>query len=177
MSKLYLLKYKLPEYVKLSLIKSIVLPKFDFMDVIYHEYDSHGSATNNNQIQRLFNSAIRFAYNLKYNEHVTPSIIKSNLTLLKDRREMHALIMTYNIVNGSASPYLDRLVTLNTNNTRSNNKLIIHKIKNNIQKKTFQISIPKIWNRLDDSIKSKTNTKSFSYALREIFMQKYKDNN
>lgn len=71
-------------WLELSLLKSIVLLKFNIMDVVCHMII-------NNQIQRLFNSAMRFTCNLEYNEHVTPSIFKPNLEPL--RREMHALFM------------------------------------------------------------------------------------
>lgn len=134
MSQLYPLKYSLPEYTKLNLIKSLVLPIFDYMDIIFHEFDSHGNVSSNNQLQKMHNTAIRFVYNLKYNEHISPYIVKSNLLPLQKRREIHALSMLYKIINNSAPPYLTHLIEINENNTRSKNKLIVHKALNNIHK-------------------------------------------
>jgi hypothetical protein len=44
LSQLQPLKYTLPEHVKLNLVKTLVLPLFNYMDIVYHEHDSHGSA-------------------------------------------------------------------------------------------------------------------------------------
>lgn len=139
------------------------------MDIIYHEYDAHGSGINRDRLQKLFNIAIRFVYNLKYDEHITPYIAKSGLLTLSERRESHILSMAYKIINGLAPQYLSILLTKNTRNERSKNKLIIKKVKNEIHRKSFQISAPKIWNRLDDETKNKNNIKSFNIHIKQHY--------
>lgn len=50
--------------------------------------------------------------------------------------------------NGESPKYLKNLITLNKNNTRGINKLIMGKPKNNFEKTSFRIGGPKIWNEL-----------------------------
>lgn len=166
LSQIQSFKHSLPEFVKLNLIKTLILPIFDYMDVVYHEHDSHGAHGSNCHLQKLFNSAIRFVYNLKYNEHITPFILKSNLVPLIHRRKLHISIMTFKILNSYAPTYLDRLIKINSNNTRSLNKLIINKPKNNQHKNSYYISAPKLWNSIDESIRSKQSIESFNLALK-----------
>lgn len=117
----------------------------------------HGSGINSKKIQKMCNSAIRFAYNLKYNEHISPFIIKSNLVPMKKRRELHIASMAYKIVNNIAPPYLNHLISINRNPTRSANKFTVMKPINNLHKKSFNLSVPKIWNNINESIRNKKN--------------------
>jgi hypothetical protein len=170
LSQLSPLKYSIPTNTKLQLIKSLILPIFDYMDIIYHNYDAHGAVNYNNLLQKQFNSAIRFVYCLNYNDHITPKLIQSNLVPLKDRREMHIAAMIYKIINGHAPSYLDRLVKLNTNKTRSANKLIINKAQNNTHIKSMLISAPKIWNKIDEAVRNKNTIESFIATLKDIYI-------
>lgn len=49
-------------------------------------------------------------------------------------KQSHLLIMLYKILNNEAPEYLKGHIEVNKNNTRSKNKLIIQKAKNNMQK-------------------------------------------
>jgi ribulose bisphosphate carboxylase small subunit len=166
LSQLQHLKYTMPTYIKLNLVKALILPLFDYMDIIYHENEAHGSAINTAHLQKLFNNAIRFVYNLKYNEHITPYIYEAGLLPLHERRETHIASMIHRIINNKAPPYLERLLTINNNNTRSCNKLIVHKPNNNQHKKSFKMAAPMIWNRMDEAIRNQKTIKSFNNSVK-----------
>jgi hypothetical protein len=173
LSQMSHLKYTLPTSTKLCLLKSLVLPLFDYMDIIYHEHGSHGSGINNTHIQKLFNAGIRFVYNLKYTDHTTPYIIESGLLPLHDRRETHITSMIYRIINNQAPPYLNKLIQINQNNTRSANKLIVQKPRNNFHKKSFFVSAPIIWNKLEEDVRTKSTINSFKSSIKNLYIQKY----
>lgn len=173
LSQLYPLRRSLPTSIKLSLFKSLILPLFDYMDVVYNESDSHGSGINKVRLQKLFNSGIRFIYNLKRNDHVTPSIIKSNILPLEFRREIHSLLMAHKIVNKKCPEYLTNTFNINQNNTRAKSKILIKKTINNFHKKSFGVSMPKIWNSLSEEMRNKGSIKAFHKALKELYFNKF----
>lgn len=115
----------------------------------------------------MFNYAIRFAYNLKYNDHVSPSILKFGPIPFAERRKIHIASIAYKILNSLAPNYLDHLISINKNNTRA---------ANNMYKKTFMISIPKIWNGICDSIRNKKSLQSFNSSLKQSYIDKFETN-
>lgn len=66
------LKNILPPGVKLQMYKSLVLPIFDYMDIIYHNYDIHGSISKSDKLERLQNMCIRVISNVNRRDHITP---------------------------------------------------------------------------------------------------------
>lgn len=173
LSQLYPLKYSLPTNIKLNMLKTLILPIFDYMDIIYHEFGTHGGGINATKLQRMFNSGIRFVYGLSYNDHITPYIKKSQLLPLEKRRELHILSMVYRIMNGMAPAYLNSLIDLNANNTRSKNKLIVKKPRNNCHAKSFAISAPLLWNKLNEDIRCKNNVHSFMSVVKNKYIVEY----
>jgi hypothetical protein len=173
MSQLYAIKHSVPIQIKLNIFKSLVLPNFDYLDVIYHEYNSHGSGINEKQLQKLFNCGIRFIYNLNYDEHVTPYIIQSNLLPLKERREIHIALMSYKIINNLTPSYLNNLLSINENNLRSNKKLLVQKPRNNLHKKSFAISVPQIWNRISEETRNLKSLQIFKNDLEKSYLEKH----
>lgn len=60
--------------------------------------------------------------------------------------------MTIKVMNKVAPPYPNNLITSNTINTISVNKLIIKKPNTNFRKTYFFISRPKLWDGIPDAI-------------------------
>lgn len=170
LSQLYPLKYSLPTNIKLNLIKSLIIPIFDYMDVVYHEFNAHGSISTTQNLQKMFNNAIRFVYNLKYNDHISPYLIKSNLLPLKERRETHLLIMIHKILSGEAPNYLRSHLSINTNNTRSKNKLIVQKAKNNNHKKSLSVGGPVLWNKIDEQTRTENSSNIFKSHIIKSYL-------
>ena len=57
------------------------------------------------------NSAIRYICNVKYREHITPFYIKLSMLKIKERHDMHSLVMTFKILKNYAPGYLSKLFT------------------------------------------------------------------
>lgn len=61
--------------------------------------------------------------------------------------------MINKIMINTAPSYLNNLFTINSNNTRSQNKLIIHKPLSNFQRTSISIAVPKLWNKLPSNLR------------------------
>ena len=147
------LKSLLTPEIKLQLYKTLILPIIDYMDVIYHNYGVYGTNGNDEKLEKLQNIAIRYILNVNRREHITPHRENLKLPKLFERRTLHVANIINNIITGKAPPYLKEILTINSNNTRSNNKLIIKMPKTNFQKTSLFISGPNIWNRIPDEIR------------------------
>ena len=160
------LKIILSTEIKLKLYKSLILPIFDYMDIIYHNYGMHGTIGNDEKLERLQNICIRFILNINRREHITPHRNSLQLMTLYERRTLHLGSMINKILYKGAPAYLSEFLTVNTNNTRSNNKLIVNKPVNNFHKTSFHISGPTMWNKLPDEIRSIQNNKEFINSFK-----------
>lgn len=153
LNSLYPLKSILPREIKLQLFKTLILPIFDYMDIIYHDFGIHGTNNLSDKLERLQNIAVRFISSVKRREHITPYRKELNLLNLFDRRTLHVACQLNRIINENAPHYLQSIITVNTNYTRGSNKLIIKKPNNNLHKSSFGIGAPIIWNKLPNDLR------------------------
>lgn len=169
LSNLYQIKSTIATSTKLQLIKALILPIIDYMDVVYDPYKSRGSVGINNKIEKLLNSCIRYIYNLKKNEHITEYKKKSGLMAAEDRRKLHTLNLIHKIINNEAPQYLNKLISINKRNERCSNKLLVRKTKNEIHKSSFTIGGPIIWNGLDETHRNMMSNKQFTTNVKSKF--------
>lgn len=57
--------------VKALLVKTMIFPIFDFMDIVYHGFGMHGTNRDSDKLEKAFNSCIRFILNIPRREHIT----------------------------------------------------------------------------------------------------------
>lgn len=155
------LKSILPANIKLQLYKSLILPIFDYMDIVYHNFATYGTNGESVKLERLQNMCIRYILNINRREHITPHRQSLDLLKLFDRRTLHVANMMNKIINEECPPYLCDLIEINANNTRSKNKLIVKKPKNNFQKTSFYISSSILWNKIPEEIRNVDDYNTF----------------
>lgn len=165
LNSVYPLRNILPKEIKLQLYKTLILPIFDYTDIVYHEYGVHGTNGLSDRLERLQNIAIRFISNVPRREHITPHRIDLKLMKLFDRRTLHILCQINRIFIGEAPPYLSDIISLNTNYTRGNNKLIIKKPKNNFQKTSFSMGAPLEWNKIPNELRIMMTNEHFKKEI------------
>ena len=166
------LKKLLPSDIKLQLIKSLILPIFDYMDVVYHDFGIHGTNQDSDRLEKMLNCCIRFITNIKRSDHITPHRNSLRLLSLFDRRSLHIANIIWKIMNNKAPEYLNDILILNKNNTRSNNKLIIQKPNSNSHKSSLFIGGPKLWNSIPDDIKECKSYKTFSKHYEKYLLDR-----
>ncbi len=103
---LHNLKHILSNKVKLILYKSLIVPLFDYGDVVYNCLTQKDS----NTLQVLQNSALRAVLNVDYNTHIEDMHKELELDRLSMHREKHTCHMTYKGLNELAPPTICQLL-------------------------------------------------------------------
>lgn len=80
------------------------------MDVVYNPYDSRGSFSINNKLEKILNNSIRYIYNLKRSDSITYYEDISGLITIENRRKIHTLNIIHKIMNTEAPQYLKKLI-------------------------------------------------------------------
>ena len=157
----------------LLIFNSIVLPHFDYGDLIY---DS-SSAENLERLQKLQNRAARILTGSSLREHRQHMFEKLQWLSLQNRRFLHKCIMIYKCLNKLAPSYLyDRIFknkNIHTHNTRRCNDLRPQRTpRTATYAKSFEVSGPLAYNALPDDIKNSTSLKQFSSAIFKFLVTK-----
>ena len=80
-----------PVETRIRLVKSLILPHFDYCDFTFCDLDSDCMY----RLQRAQNWAIRYIYNVNRRDHVTPLYKKLGVLKIKERRELNCLALVY----------------------------------------------------------------------------------
>ena len=136
------------------LVNSIVLSKFDYADVVYGTYLDQTDVT---KIQRAQNACLRFALNLKRFDHISHLYPSINWLNMKDRRDLHLLILTHKTITTGNPAYLcEKLLQrskVHNINIRTKQNLTIHKHKTTLFKRSFTYNAAKLYNSLTNELK------------------------
>ena len=88
--------------IKLLLIKSLILPLFDYCCNVYYDLSGYLSK----KLDKLLNRAIRYIYNLPKHSHITPFKLRANLLSLSSRRKFFLISLFFKIINTKTPLYL-----------------------------------------------------------------------
>lgn len=94
--------------LKVKLISTLVFPYLDYCCLVYHDL----TGELNTKLQRLINSCIRFIFNLRRSEHITPYRHRLNWLSVSNRRLYFLGIQTYRILNIFSPSYIEELFTV-----------------------------------------------------------------
>ena len=157
--KIYILskvrKY-ITEAATLTLLKTMVLPFFDYGDYLYES----GGQNYLLKLQRLLNTALRLVFNNSNNLSVKQLHVKSNLLPLNDRRNVHILQCMFQ--RAQKSRYLDNRNLL----TRAHGKklLLVNMPRTEKSKKSVAYKGAIAWNNL--SLKAQTAESYEAFKLK-----------
>ena len=98
--------YSLPTNTKLLLINSLILPLIDYVSPAFSDI----SEALNTKINKMLNSALRFAFNLRRNQHITPYRRQAEWLTAKNRRLYFSLSYFFSIKLTHKPPYLYNLI-------------------------------------------------------------------
>ncbi len=101
----------MPSATLLQLYNAIVVPHFDYRDIVYE------SCTKNNldRLQNIQNQAARIISCSSHHKQRNDMYADLNWLSLKYRCLMHKYIMVYKCLNGMAPQYLNDKITCNDN--------------------------------------------------------------
>ena len=177
----------LTEDVKLLLVKQIILSKVDYCNSLFAGLPD----TTIQSLQSIVNCAIRFIYNVRKRDHITPYIMKSHILPVKYRIDFKVCTLVFNCLNNSAPEYLKDLVKWNipsrpldngissNNHPRRTQDPFLLEIPTDFGNRTryrsrcFSHYAPRCWNKLPYELRSHTSKDVFSNNLKTYFFNLY----
>ena len=177
----------LTEDVKLLLVKQIILSKIDYSNSLFTGLPNADIKS----LQAIMNCGIRFIYNLRKWDHITPYIIKSHILPVNYRIDFKVCTIVFNCLNCCAPDYMKDLLNWNiphrplvSNNTsndpphRTQDPLLL-KIPADFGNRTryrsrcFSHYAPRCWNKLPYELRSCKNKDIFTNNLKTHFFNLY----
>ena len=160
------LSYILDRQTLLQLYKTLILPLFDYGDIVYHGLSSRDSDT----LHRLRNEACRAILRVDPRTHITE--MHDDLSLPKVyQRHNHHIATMHNFVQGNGPPYCQKYVNKVSDrhelNTRSSETmlLVVPKTRLKITEQSFAVIGPKAWNQVPYCIRAFESHDSFKKEL------------
>jgi hypothetical protein len=164
-----------PEKIRLSLVKTLILPHFDYCELAL-------ANINNSQIERLQiiqNYAIRYIYNVKIGQRLSNFYKKAEILKIEDRRKLSVLTQTHNILYRKCPNYLFDFVTPLYNYNFAG-KTRAHKmtlrapfVGTDVPERCFKVLSYRLWNQLDPELCLNANVGAFKSAMKKKIIQSY----
>ena len=159
--------YSLPTKIKLLLINALILPIIDYASPAFSDLSKFLHL----KINRLLNSALRFTYNLKRFEHISPYRRKANWLTAHNRRLYYSLSYIFYIKTFHKPSYLtDLLPTLPLHVRRTGRNIpdlysLLSKSTTASLSNSFIYVSLQYFNRLPRTIKTSPSLDSFKHHL------------
>jgi len=138
---------------KLYLIQTLIMPLFDCGDAVY------GPSLQINKvksIQKVQNSCIRFAFNLRKFEHILPVLKENNILTMYRRRFFRFCCTIHNIIHKKTPTSLHgKLISRSSIHkyvTRNRSTYDVPRYKLTQTTRSFSVSAAKAWNSLPNAI-------------------------
>ena len=110
LKKLQTIKYDLDTSSRLLAVKSHVLSKLDYCNILL----CNVSAQKLNSLTKVLHSAIRFVYNLKKREHISPYLKQAHILPVKFRIMYKSCLFVFKILHGISPQYLEDMAYIYT---------------------------------------------------------------
>ena len=163
------LRRTLPVDTLKLLFNAIVLPHFDYVDIIY---DST-TKTNKERLQKLQTRAARIISGSGPRTHRAVMFKSLGWLSLQQRRNVHKCVMIYKCRNNLAPDYLRDLFFTNDDthsyNTRNAADFRLPKTRTEFYRRSFLVSSQLLWNNLPNNLKQHHTLNSFKNATFKHF--------
>ena len=96
------IKYCLPQKTRTLLVNNLILSTLDYANSLLLCLPNYRIQA----LQKVMNKGIRFIFNLKYDDHISPYLYKLHFLPVKFRLKFKTCLLAYKIVNEIAPEYL-----------------------------------------------------------------------
>ena len=148
-------------------MKSLIITFFDYCSTVYNDLSDELG----NKLQRSFNYAVRYIFDARKDEHITPYFRELDWLKLDERRTYFLLILVYKLLILNTGPsYLRNSFTLlssvHNRNTRSHNyTLQLPGSRTVMFHSSFVATASRLWNSLPQEIVFSKSLRSFKRSL------------
>lgn len=164
----------LPLNMRVMLVKTLVLPHFNYCNVVVNDMTVELAE----RLQRAQNYCIRFIFNLRRRDHVTPFFNELSLLKLDELRHYHILTLLHTVLITKTPSYLsDRFTFISEMSTRSMptrrgvSLLSIPAHRTSVYNKSFTVCACRLWNNLPDHIRSIEECVRFRAEVKELLVR------
>ena len=117
-----------------------------------------------NEAARLITRSSRY-------DHITKTLIYLHWLPIKERIQFKVLVTTFKVLHKLAPTYISELLKQHvpSHSLRSSSKCLLHEPPFNLQTAgyhSFGVAAPRIWNQLQDRIRSMDNLTTFKRELK-----------
>lgn len=160
----------LPLNIKLHLVKTLVFPHFYYCSAVTNDM----TLAMADKLQRSQNYCMRFVYNIRRDDHITPCYLQSKTLKLSDQRSIKLLTTLHSILyTGYPKYFSNEFQFLSTGHTRTGStQLRIPHHRTTLYNNSFTVTACRLWNSLPHSIKIITNRSGFAGALRKYYYER-----
>ena len=156
-------KHLLPRDARIILYNSLILPLFDYADVVWGDKNN---VVLMNQIQVLQNNAARIILDLPKYASATQALDQLTWKPLMARRSFHRRVLMYKCLNGLVNLNYDFSKNAEQGyNTRGSENIRVPKVKTNWGKQRFIVQAVKDWNSVPEHVKQAKTLTSFKNFL------------
>lgn len=156
------LRHSTPQHTRIQLIRSLIVPLFDYGDILFGTI----SKKNLKKLNLVFNAATRYAFNLKKYEHISSY---KNAILGCDffsHLKLRMCLQTYKIINNPPQ-YLQHFFNFARSSRTS--LLNVPRCSTNYLKESFRHRAIRYWNELPRSCRNERNFFSFKSEVTIFF--------
>lgn len=170
-TKLYQLKLSkslLPKDLKIRLIVSLIFPHLDYCCAAFTDITDQLNV----QLYRALNACIRFAFNVRWDEHLTPFYGELRWLKIDARRKYFVGCLLFNIICTQQPSLIYGGITLKSavtsrTTSASGDLLSLPLCRTEIFRRSFKVSASKLWNDLPLDIRCARSTDDFKCKLYE----------
>ena len=156
----------LPDCTKLSLVKALAFPYFDYCAGIFLDLSNELSF----KLSCCKNAVLRFATGMKTYEHITPIYNQTEIRAFDHRRDFFIIYLLASILKTNTPQYLAKYINFKDrqgNIRRSPLDLIIEKFETEYLRKSFFIGAAYLCNAVPQTIRSIYTRPCFKTLLFE----------
>lgn len=165
---LYQFKDILTSDVKLKLCESLILSQISYCDTVYWPALLQ---QDKNTLQKLQNACLRFSFDARKFDHVSPLYAKSECLRLDSRYVIHLCSLIFKIHFSSKPQYLYqklvRRADVHNRHTRFNFMYTMPKFKTTVFQRSFSYNAVKCYNQLPSTVKNSTSFVTFKKNIRK----------
>lgn len=163
-----------PEKIRLQLVKSLILPHFDYCSYVYCDINKEQFG----RLQNALNSAIYYVYNVPFAASLSPYYKQAGILKVQDQNKINVLCMTHKILYGNAPSYLSDLVTkasdVNQRTMRSHKmKLRAPLAGVKVPVSSFKVVCYRLWDSVPQNVCLINSVDAFKNQIKQQFLNSY----
>lgn len=170
---LYKIRPFINENLRIRLVESLVLSKFNYVDTVY---GPRLLAKTQRLIQRVQNACARFCFSIPLRAYVTPFLNKHNILKMQHRRKLHLACLLFGVLKYKSPKYLfEKLSNSRSRGTRQCAlQLMTPRHASAAFRGSFRYAATKSWNIIPPPVRTLKNVHSFRTKLKKYLLEHQK---